>query len=295
MSEKIGLALGGGSARGLAHIGVIDALEEHGISPSIVTGTSIGSIMGAAYAAGEHEKFKDFLLTVDLWKMLSFFEVNLPRKGLFDGRKISRFFEENLNIANIEDLEKKFAAVSCDYETGERVVFDHGDMITALRASYSIPGVFTPMKYKGRLLVDGGLVDPVPVTAARDLGAEVVIAVDLNHHVRWRGFSFRENSDQKNDWNITKHPLWVLLENKFGKKSGKEISPGMIEILLDSVYMIEKNLTDYELQLTKPEIIIRPNLKNITFFDFHKAKEGISIGKKVTEDMMDEISRALDQ
>lgn len=295
MEKNIGLALGAGSARGLAHIGVIDVLEEHGIRPTIVTGTSIGSVVGAAYAAGEHEKLKDFLLTVDLWKMLSFFEVNLPRTGLFDGRKISRFFKENLNISNIEDLEKTFAAVCCDYLSGERVVIDRGDTILALRASCSVPGFLTPVEYQGRLLIDGGIVDPVPVTAARDLGADVIIAVDLNHYVRRRGNSFHVKDDRGIKRNQKKHPLWVLLESKISQKGKEEISPGIIDIFLDSFYIMERSLTDINMKRAHPEVLIRPNLGSITFLDFHKAKEGIAIGRRVTEEMIDEIITAVER
>ena len=295
MKRRIGLALGGGAARGLAHIGVIETLEENGISPDIVTGTSIGSVIGAAYAAGRLDDMKDFLISVDLLKMMTFFEVQLPKTGLFDGRKISKFLRENLQHEMIEDLGKTYAAVSCDYNTGERVVFDRGDLITSTRASYSIPGLFTPVDYMGRVLIDGGVVDPVPVEAARELGADTIIAVDLNHHVRWRKENSRKKNGNSRNWKFKHHPLWMNLEERFGKMSRAKVSPGMIEILLDSFYLMEMHLTDYTLDLSKPDIIIRPNLRNITFIEFNKAREGIDIGRKETERMMDEIFSRVDE
>jgi len=289
LSDKIGLALGGGAARGLAHIGVIECLEENGISPEIVTGTSIGSVVGGAYSAGKMEALKDFLFSVDLIKMLSFFEVNIPKTGLFDGRKISKFMKENFKYDMIEDLNKKYAAISCDYNTGERVVIDKGDLITATRASFSIPGLFTPVKHNGRILIDGGVVDPVPVEAARELGADVIIAVDLNHHVRWRKESSRKKKENSKNWKFKEHHLWMSLEERFGKLSKRSVTPGVIEILLDSFYMMQMNLTNYTLNISKPDVIIQPNLKEITFIEFNKAKQGITIGRKETEKAMDDI------
>ncbi len=294
MGKKIGLALGSGSARGLAHIGVIDALEDNGVRPDIITGTSIGSVVGAAYAAGEHERLKEFALTVDFWRMLSFFQVNIPRIGLLDGEKLSRFFRENLRIPNVEDLSKPYAAICCDYLTGDRVVIDKGDIISAARASCSIPGLFTPVKRDKALLIDGGVVDPVPVSAARDMGADVIIAVDLNYHVRFSGINNDFKEYKKKPSLIMGHPLTKLLESKFTQNRKKDISPGIVNMLLDSFFIMQRNLTDINLKSANPEILIRPHLENIRVLEFTKAEEGISIGRKITEGMMDDILKIID-
>ncbi len=294
MGKKLGLALGGGSARGLAHIGVIDALEDNGIRPDIIAGTSIGSAVGAAYAAGEHERLKEFTLSVDFWRMLSFFQVKIPRTGLLDGEKLSRFFRENLRIPNIEDLPKPFAAICCDYLTGDRVVIDRGDIISAVRASCSIPGLFTPVKRDEVLLIDGGIVDPVPVSAAREMGADVIIAVDLNYHVRFSGKNNDVRVNREKPTTMMNHRLTKLLESRFTLNKKKEISPGIVDMLLDSFFIMQRNLTDINIKSTDPDILIRPHLENIKVLEFTKAEEGISIGRKITEGMMDDILKIID-
>ncbi len=292
MGKRVGLALGGGSARGLAHLGVIDALEGQGVQIDVVAGTSVGSVVGALYAAGEYEKLKDFLLTVDFWKMLSFFEINLPTQGLFDGRKVSQFFRDQFNVPDIEFLGKPFAAVCYDYLSCERVVMDRGDTITAIRASSSVPGLLTPVKYKGRLLVDGGMIDPVPVTAARDLGADVVIAVDLNHFtVSKKAYRNKKEDAPSEDPNV--HPLLALLERTRNLKKRRDLSPGILNMMMDSIYIMEKSLTDINLKNSRPEIVIRPDLGSIKFMEFHRAEEGIALGRSATEDLMDDILKAV--
>ncbi len=180
--KKIGLALGSGGARGWAHIGVIEALEEAGFPVQCVAGTSMGALVGGAFASGRVQSLKEVALRLD-WKqaIYYFLEVTFPRSGLIDGLKIASFVRQNVGKTNIQTLPMPFATVATDVLTGQEVVIDKGDMIDAIRASISIPGIFTPVSRDGAILVDGGLVNPVPVSVARRLGADVVIAVDLNY------------------------------------------------------------------------------------------------------------------
>lgn len=177
---RIGLALGSGSARGLAHIGVIQALREHGIPVHLVAGTSIGAVIGAVFASGNIEKLRDTYLGFDWRRVAYFMDVVFPRSGLIDGKRLSDFVREFVRSEQIENLPLPFTAVAADLATGEAILFRRGDLINAVRASFSVPGMFTPVRFAGRVLVDGGLVDPVPVGPARGMGADVVIAVDLN-------------------------------------------------------------------------------------------------------------------
>jgi NTE family protein len=182
-SGKIGLALGSGSARGWAHIGVIKALTEAGIHVDYVAGTSVGAVVGAVYASGRIDSFKDVVLQLD-WKKIAFFlDVVFPKSGLIDGNKIAEFIRSHVEEKNIEDLSLPFCAVSTDLATGNEVIIKDGDIIEAVRASISVPGVFTPVRKNGAILVDGGLVNPVPVSVVREMGADLVIAVDLNHDI----------------------------------------------------------------------------------------------------------------
>ncbi len=179
--EKIGLVLGSGSARGWAHIGILQALEELAIRIDCVAGSSIGALVGAVYASRGIEQLKEVVVHLDRRQLLSLLDVGLRHAGLIDGKRVADELREQIRQPEIQSLNLLFRAVATDLNTGEEVVLDHGDVIEAVRASISIPGVFTPVARGDRLLVDGGLTNPVPVSLARALGADFVIAVDVNH------------------------------------------------------------------------------------------------------------------
>lgn len=175
----VGLALGSGSARGWAHFGVLHALREAGVSPDIICGTSIGSLVGATYAAGEMDAFESWVLGLGKRKVFGFMDFNLGG-GLLKGEKIIEFWRENFVQETMEELGAPFGCVATDLQTGAEVWLRKGSIAEAVRASIALPGLFTPSMRDGRLLVDGGLVNPVPVSLARAMGADIVIAVDLN-------------------------------------------------------------------------------------------------------------------
>ncbi|QXZ10822.1 patatin-like phospholipase family protein [Comamonas sp. Y33R10-2] len=175
----VGLALGSGSARGWAHFGVLHALRQAGISPDIICGTSIGSLVGATYAAGEMDAFESWVLGLGKRKVFGFMDFNLGG-GLLKGEKIIEFWRENFVQETMEELGAPFGCVATDLQTGAEVWLRKGSIAESVRASIALPGLFTPSSLDGRLLVDGGLVNPVPVSLARAMGADIVIAVDLN-------------------------------------------------------------------------------------------------------------------
>ena len=175
----VGLALGSGSARGWAHFGVLHALREAGVSPDIICGTSIGSLVGATYAAGEMDEFESWVLGLGKRKVFGFMDFNLGG-GLLKGEKIIDFWRENFVQESMEELGAPFGCVATDLQTGAEVWLRKGSIAEAVRASIALPGLFTPVMREGRLLVDGGLVNPVPVSLARAMGADIVIGVDLN-------------------------------------------------------------------------------------------------------------------
>ena len=181
----VGLALGSGSARGWAHFGVLHALREAGISPDIICGTSIGSLVGATYAAGEMDAFESWVLGLGKRKVFGFMDFNLGG-GLLKGEKIIEFWRENFVQETVEQLGTPFGCVATDLQTGAEVWLRKGSIAEAVRASIALPGLFTPVMREGRLLVDGGLVNPVPVSLARAMGADIVIAVDLNADIMRR-------------------------------------------------------------------------------------------------------------
>jgi len=183
---KIGLALGSGSARGWSHIGVIRGLQEAKINIDIVCGSSIGAFVGGAYAAGQLDRVEEIIRGLSWSEFLRFMEIPIPRSGLIDGDKIAEYMREKLSDVNIEDLPIPFGAVATDLTSGQEVWLQKGSLINAIRASISMPGMFTPYKRDGLLLVDGGLVNPVPVSLCRALGANIVIGVNPNTDVKVR-------------------------------------------------------------------------------------------------------------
>ncbi|MEX1993311.1 MAG: patatin-like phospholipase family protein, partial [Steroidobacteraceae bacterium] len=181
----VGLALGSGSARGWAHVGVIRALEQVGIRPDLVCGTSIGALVGAAYAAGELERLEQWVLGLRFKDVVAFMDVSLS-SGLLKGERLMDFFRRNFVDRPLEELPMPFAAVATSLRTGAEVWLRHGSTLDAVRASIALPGLFAPARREGSVLVDGGLVNPVPVSLARAMGADVVIAVDLGSDILGR-------------------------------------------------------------------------------------------------------------
>ena len=179
--KKVGLVLGSGSSRGWAHIGAIEALEKANIPIDFIVGCSVGSYVGALYASGSMASLKEFVLRMNGKKVFSYFDVVFPRSGLLDGtRKVKELFSMHTEVEQFEDLRLPVSMVATDLKRGNKVVLNSGDIMEALQATMSIPGLFAPVRINGRWLVDGALVDPVPVGVAKAMAADVVIAVDLN-------------------------------------------------------------------------------------------------------------------
>lgn len=299
---RIGLALGSGSARGLAHLGVIRAIEEAGLHIDFVAGTSIGALIGAIYAAGGRKDLEATFLAFDWKKTVSFFDLVLPRSGLLDGARISDLVRAHVGDRRIEALPTPFNAVATDILTGEEVIIRSGDVIEAVRASISVPGILTPVRSNGRILVDGGLTNPVPVSAARAMGAEIVIAVDVNHEIiagknlkpfltmttnsaataiseraisRWvSGYrestqSFKQKLLERGGTTAAQWSKWLSTE---------EPLPSIFEVLLASINIVETGITRSRFEADQPDVIIRPPLGHIRFLEFGRAAETISIG-----------------
>ncbi|RVT91665.1 patatin [Rhodovarius crocodyli] len=294
----VGLALGSGAARGLAHIGVLRALAEARICVDVIAGTSIGALIGATHAAGKTDMLAETFAGFDWRRIAGFFDVVLPRSGLLDGARISAMVREHVAAESIEELPLPFAAVAADVTTGEEVVIRNGDVIEAVRASISVPGILTPVRQQDRFLVDGGIVNPVPVSVARALGAEYVIAVDLNHGVTSRSLVARRPKKPKPAPAL---PQWaqgvtqgitqgmqdltakLLPQDTPAKRRPKAAPmPSIFEVLLGSINIMETRITEGRLAIDRPELLIRPSLGHIRFMDFDRAEEAIGIGYRAT-------------
>ncbi|WP_457572471.1 patatin-like phospholipase family protein [Desulfovulcanus sp.] len=297
MSQKIGLALGSGSARGWAHIGVIEALQEEGIDIDVVAGTSIGALVGAVFAAGKIKEFKEVILDLDWRKILSMLDVVFPKTGLLDGKKVAEFVQNYVEDREIDDFLLPFCAVCTDLKTGEEVRIFQGGVIEAVRASIAVPGIFTPVMMGQRCLVDGGLVNPVPVSVVRQMRADLVIAVDLNHDIvgknlsigpKKRDKSWRKKKKFRNKISVKDKVFQEVKEkiknidvplfDSMRQWLVKEHMPNIFDIMLTSINIMENQITQANLRLEQPDILIRPNLGYIKFMDFHRAEEAISEG-----------------
>lgn len=296
--KKIGLALGSGSARGWAHIGVIRALTEAGIRVDCVAGTSIGALVGAVYASGNIDTLEEVVLELD-WKQIAyFFDVVFPKSGLIDGKKVADFIRSHVEEINIEELALPFRAVSTDLATGREVVIKQGDIIQAVRASISVPGIFTPVRKEGAILVDGGLVNPVPVSVVRQMGADFVIAVDLNHDIvgkkgisktsvpnyiasapaTARGRSFIKGSKILGAMN-KKFATYAFPALKQIKQwRSRDPLPNIFEVFMTSMNIMETQITVTRLKTDPPDLLIRPNLGHLTILEFNRAQEAIAEG-----------------
>jgi len=305
--KKIGLALGSGSARGWAHIGVIHALNKAGIKIDYIAGTSIGSVVGSVFAAGNIEALEDVAVRLD-WKQIAFlFDVVLPKSGLIDGKKVEAFVRNHLREMNIEELPIPFCAVSTDLSTGDEVVISEGDIIEAVRSSISIPGIFTPVRNNGRILVDGGLVNPVPVSVVREMGADFVIAVDLNHGLVDGEASPQDTApelgtphSEKDDQQRTEKKNGILeaINNKLAAidlsalswtKPGPEVEPlpSIFDVITSSINIMEAQITATRLKTDPPDLLIQPNLSHIKFLEFNRASEAIAEGYAEAERQLD--------
>lgn len=294
--QKIGLALGSGSARGWAHIGVIEALTKSGVEIDCIAGTSIGAVVGAVFASGNLDNLKEVVLQFDWKQILGFLDVVFPKSGLIDGKKVTDFLRHHVQEKAIEDLATPFCAVSTNLADGQEVVIRKGDLIEAVRASISVPGIFTPVKKDGMVLIDGGLVDPVPVSVVRSMGADQVIAVDLNSDIVSRRGSGRTSPSihpDKGPGRIVQSKVLAELNKKVsalrqqamaqaGQWLSRDPMPNIFEVLQESIHIMEARITETRLRLDPPDLLIQPNLGHIKLMEFNRAQEAIDAGYKET-------------
>lgn len=291
--RTVGLALGGGSARGWAHVGVIRALEQAGFRPDLVCGTSVGSLVGAAYAAGELERFEKWLLGLRMKDIVGFMDLSLGG-GMLKGERVMEFFRRNFVDRPIGELSMPFAAVATALHTGAEVWLRDGSTVEAVRASIAVPGLFTPALRDGVMLVDGGLVNPVPIALARAMGADVVIAVDLASDILGRHLIARprvaEPGSMMGEW-IGK------LQEKFSglvppHASGQPRLPSMPDVLFSAIEIMEVKIARSRMAAEPPDIVVSPRLAHLHLLDFHRAAEAIDEGKRAVSDILNDL-RAL--
>jgi len=296
--RKIGLALGSGSARGWSHIGVIQGLREEGIPIDMVCGTSIGAIVGGALAAGALDQLDEWVRELSWADIIGFMDVMFPRSGLIEGDKIMKFFKKNFTDPNIEDLPIPFAAVATDLMSGQEVWLREGSLMDAVRASISMPGIFVPFKQGERWLVDGGLVNPVPVSVCRAVGADVVIAVNLNSDIvgkRRPPKAAPRNTPPKKEKTPGKLRAQLtayvdstvrrgrsLIPTRFGP-GDSDRDPSLFEVMTTATNIMQDCITRQRLAGDPPDLLISPRLAHIGLLEYNRADETIREGRHTLE------------
>jgi NTE family protein len=299
---KVGLALGGGAARGWAHIGVLKALAKAGIVPDIIAGTSIGAVVGGCYSAGHLDDLERWAIELTPKRIFGYLDFNLAGTGLISGQRLCGRLEQHLGDRNIEDLGTRFTAVATEVGTGHEHWLSRGRLVDAVRASYALPGVFKPVKINGRWLFDGALVNPIPVSVCRALGARYVIAVNLNFDILGRGSVISMPETFYADEDDQLHPavqegkperkgVRALLQRQiFGRGDG---APGISTVMVDAFNIVQDRIARSRLAGDPPDAMVSPRLQDVGLFDFHRAEETIERGSHAVERQLDDIIREI--
>jgi NTE family protein len=300
---KIGLALGSGSARGMSHIGVIKALEDIGIFPDVIAGCSVGSLVGASYATSNLKKLEDWALSMSESKIRKFLKLNISASGFVNAIQLQKLFEETIGIESIKfsDMDKKFGAVATNLSSGREVWLKNGSVHDALWSSMAFPGLFPCVLIKNQWLVDGGLVNPVPVSLCRALGADVVIAVNLNTDII-NSYTVKEDEDPSNhdseegDDEIADENLWDRAKEGIKKtfnitsSDGSNVKePKSLDVISNAIHIMSSNITSGRLAGDPPDVLLQPRLQDIGLLQIYKAKETIAEGYACVKRMEEEI------
>ena len=297
---KIGLALGSGGARGWCHIGALRALAEEGIEPDVVAGCSMGALVGAAYIAGELDALEDWACTVNWRTVAGFLDVNLTSGGLIEGKRIVSFLNSIKEDAPIESFKKPFMTIASDMQTGREIWLDKGSIVDAVRASIALPGIISPINLDGKWLLDGGLTNPVPVSACRAMGAEIVIAINPNantlepHAKAGRAKAAAKEPGKPRSALLNKmldsvpdgikEGLKTVTPNIFGPKAGGV--PRYIEVIAASVEIMTNQILRARMAGEPPHVMINPYLGHMSVLEFYRAKEAVEEGRRATEAVM---------
>lgn len=298
---KIGLALGGGAARGWAHIGVLRALHKAGIVPDIIAGTSIGAVVGACDVTGHLDEVEAFARELTTRRrVLGYLDFNLTGTGLITGHRLAERLYKHIGDVKIEELSRRFTAVATEIGTGHEVWLSRGNLVEAVRASYALPGVFRPVKVDGRWLFDGALVNPIPVSVCRALGARYVIAVNLNIDISHRGTISNVNPMPVTDGELEDAPpvtgkngvaVRRLLQRQILGK-GEDV-PGISTVMVDALNIVQDRIARSRLAGDPPDSMISPRLHGIGLFDFHRADELIARGEAAAQREIEDLAREL--
>jgi NTE family protein len=299
---SIGLALGGGAARGLAHIGVLQTLLANGLKPDIIAGSSMGAVVGGCFAADKLDHFEEWARGLTRRGVLGYLDVSLSGASLISGGRLARRLEVAIGHTKIEELDTRFAAIATEIDTGHEVWLTRGRLLEALRASYALPGMFAPVRIGRRWLVDGALVNPVPVSAARALDARLVIGVNTNADLFGRGTTIHshgfDDDDEISGSEEATAPRWrdrIGLRRFAARQvAGGRGKFGMPTVMIEAFNVMQDRITRARLAGDPADIMIGPRLGHIGMFEFHRAEEAIKLGAEAAERSLETIAQAME-
>ncbi len=290
---KIGFVLGSGAARGWAHIGVLRALSAEGVRPDMIAGCSIGALVGAAFAAGRLDQLEAWALAFDWKSMLGLLDIRL-RGGLIKGERVADFIREQFLEREFSELAVPFAAVATDVTSGREIWLREGRVSDAVRASIAVPGLFRPVLREDRYLVDGGVVNPVPVSLCRAMGADIVIAVDVGSDIVGR--HARKNREE---W-ATQTGRHRLLGKLFPRRADAPAEedeagapPSMLQALMGSIDVMQVRISRSRLAGEPPDVLLTPRLAHLGSLDYHRAEIAIAEGREAVARMLPAIRDAI--
>ena len=291
---SIGLALGGGAARGFAHIGVIKTLVANGIVPDVIAGTSIGAVAGGLYAAGKLDDFESWARSLTRRRVFGYMDFSFAGSGLIGGTRLAGSLMTETAAVRIEQLPLKFAAIATEIGTGHEIWLTRGRLADALCASYALPGIFSPLQIGGRWLMDGALVNPVPVSAARAMGSRLVISVNLNADTFGKGAVIQDHGAEEDELAALDVPAPVGIRDKAERALRRQFlgapgRPGFSTVMVEAFSVMQDRITRARLAGDPPDVSVNPRLGQIGFFDFHRAADTIQLGVEATEKCLDGI------
>jgi NTE family protein len=296
---KIGLALGGGAARGWSHIGVMRVLEREGIVPDVIAGCSIGAVVGGCYAASRLDELEQFALSLTKRRVMGLLDFHISGSGLIAGDRLKRLLERDLGTARVESLPLRFATVATELGTGHEIWLTRGPLVETMRASYALPGVFDPVRVGGRWLMDGALVNPIPVTVARALGADLVICVNLNGDIRLRGTVIQSHGADEDivEMAIEEPRRWAFFgaRREAPARPKAADAPGIAAVMVDAFNITQDRIARSRLAGDPPDVMICPKLSPVGLFEFHRADECIELGREATERALPDIYELLEE
>jgi NTE family protein len=290
MGRKVALVLSSGGARGMAHIGVIEAIVKSGFEINSIAGSSIGSVVGGMYASQQLEKYRDWMLNLDKMDVFRLLDFTVSRNGLIKGEKVFREMEKIVQDVNIENLLMPYAAVAVDITQRKEVVFTEGSLFQAMRASVAIPSILQPGNFEGSLLVDGGVLNPLPLNRVKRVENDLLIAVDLNSNIPFNIKKIKNKLEKKQEsgYLLLMEKFRDKLQAKFGTKLETQRQMGYFNLMINSFEVMQEKLTALMLEQHKPDLLVKISRESCSTFEFYRTSELIEYGRKCFTNALDE-------